>query len=403
MYFTGVTAKQYKGYIGKLAQGEFVKPTHVDIHTQNACNAACAGCIGREGPSVDQRLNPSNIGFVLDQINAGGLNPYIHKAGYTGDSLVGTQYVKNRPTIPWAINTTVAGVIHQLRKGLADRISIVSNGLGFYGIHERGYIPSEEMFDFIVFMPLLGSVQINLNAFYKHRAFDQSLQPRKFNQVMANLRHIAHHRWRANIGDDYYPGAYLEKLSIMGQLPAPLRIVGNFTLTPSNYRFLPALLQELRFNEKKIEFRFTDESLTPPDEEFKYPIDELRLRIDLNRSRNIAFQKAARSFVDKIIAEYADEDIEIILKSPLDPRELEDLSGCPASVLWPAIGPDGLVYPCAHTVASGFEIGSLFEQTLERILEGYFLSNRWRRPPQCHRKCPSTDASINLLGQEIIG
>lgn len=404
VYFNSATRSQYRTAIGKIMQGEFVRSTHVDIHTQSGCNAACDGCVGNGSPAVEQRLNPDNIGFILDQIFAGGNNPYVHAAGLNTDPLAKSDHVEDRKTIPWATNTTVEGIVHLLKKGLADRVSLVTNGLGFYGKRDRGTgIPDWSVYDYIVYMPLIGSVQVNLNAFFDPKCSFEDLQSDKFNQVMENLRTIYYYRGWAKSKDDYYPAAYLAKLGIYDKLPIPLNIAGNFFLNPANYRSLPNLLRELRFNEKKTEFRFLDESLIAPDAVFTYPIDQLRLRVDFNYSGDTAFQTTVRRYVDRIIAEHEDEEIEIVFKSPDDPRELESLEGCLGGIFWPKVRQDGKVSICSHSYSSDFVIGSLFEKTLVEIQEEYFHSGRWRETFMCARNCPSFLAQINLLWKDVLG
>ncbi|OGC23782.1 hypothetical protein A2291_05300 [candidate division WOR-1 bacterium RIFOXYB2_FULL_42_35] len=386
-----------------LLQNGLVRPTHVDVHPEKACNGPCAHCIGKsdsQAKRVEKRLNRGNIAGVLDRVITPDHVPYLHIAGFTGDCLVKSDYQEDRPTIPWATNTTVEGIIHLLKKGLAPKVSLLTNGLGFHGWEDDFGFRKEVNYDFIVFLPLIGSVQINLNAAYNPDLSFADFQSRQFDQVMATLRKLVYYRGWAKGPDEYYPAAYLARLGISDKLPIPMEIVGNFTLTPANYHCLPDLLKELRFNELKTEMSRLDQSLIPPYETFTYPIDELRLRVDLN-NRDIGFHGQMLALVEKLKAQYAGEGLKVTMKSPLDPRRLETLDRCLAPFFWPAVGPDAQVYPCAHTVSPEFALGSLFEQTLEQILQGYFLSNKWKTAPQCKRLCPSTVGNINLLGQSL--
>src|SRR3989339_55354 len=83
-----------------LLQNGLVRPTHVDVHPEKACNGPCAHCIGKsdsQAKRVEKRLNRGNIAGVLDRVITPDHVPYLHIAGFTGDCLVKSDYQEDRP------------------------------------------------------------------------------------------------------------------------------------------------------------------------------------------------------------------------------------------------------------------------------------------------------------------
>lgn len=377
-FFSPKMVGSYTAKLSALSSGAVIRPDHVDIHVQNRCNARCRDCIGRSGAgSVERRINNDNIGGVIDNIIAGYDDiPDIHFAGFTGDPFFGIRGcdVTGDPS-----NPAVEGFLHLLRKGLdhAKKATFITNGIG---LARNNINPlCEREYSFVELLQFAGSVQISLDASSaeQYRGYKQVDM---FGHVMDNIRNLAFWSKHANELDRH---GLFDGLGIpdeLGTSSPPMTLVVNYVLHHGNSEIKEGFIEALEMMD----------------------VDELRFRTDYFLRDDADFQSRMHESVKALREKYSGINMSIIMKSPEHPISQGSFAHCVSPFFWPAVGIDGNVYPCAHTVSPGFAIGSLFEKSLLEIIGDYY--NRFASgdtaEKMCRLFCPSTAGRINMLQAE---
>jgi len=171
-----------------------------------------------------------------------------------------------------------------------------------------------------------------------------------FEQVLRNLEALANLRSKSN---------------------SSLRLVVNYVLCRDNINALHPFLTRLS----------------------NIGVDKIQFRTDLT-----ADLETQRALLQEVIGLKYEAPLSVIIKSPDTPVTRDSFDNCLARFIWIVLGSDLSIYPCAHTVARGFQMGSLIDSNLFEVLEKNIKSPN----PNCLRICPSTCGNINLLGQEIL-
>ena len=399
-YLKPTAAARYSTTINFLRNGVFVEPTHVDYQPEKACNLRCVGCIGSLANGtvpLDDKISPYNIGKVLDQTLEGFTQlPFIHFSGLTGDPFVGVR--RHGGTLTDLSCITTEGIVHLIKKGwnYAEKAVVITNGVGLarrgdelrkdssdpfnvrlkeLGLNEWGYAPlGERAYTFTELLAYIGFVMVSLDA-SNAAQYKRGKGVDLFEHVMDNLQML--NFWKHAYGVDR--SQFFDHLGLAEDIPksSPMSLNVNYVLTDDNCDISDGFIERLLSNE----------------------VGGLRFRVDLFRGQDADFQKRMFEMVSGLAEKYRDSGLKIVMKSPDKPINKDSFPVCFAPLFWPAIGRDGLVYPCAHSVMAGQQIGSLWERSLLDILRDYHekLIAGDIGSPNCSFLCPSTAGNINLL------
>jgi len=131
----------------------------------------------------------------------------------------------------------------------------------------------------------------------------------------------------------------------------------------------------------------------------KIGVNEIKTRNDLNRTYGLV--EHLKSDIEQINREV--EGIDILYNAPDKPYSNYDFSYCLASRIWPTLGADGCLYPCAHTANSKYEPFADLTSS-SSIMEAYrecfsHPTNSFSKISDigCKRQCPPTIGSFNYL------
>ena len=235
---------------------------------------------------------------------------------------------------PLLSRATDVGILYLLEQG--KQVSLVSNGTL---LHKR---------DLLNVVTQIDSAQISLDA-PDAQTYLQLKGGDYYKQVIANIGQLADRR---------------------SQLGTELRIAVNYVLTPHNHQGLAKLLRVLS----------------------QSGVDQVRFRTNLLARENLEFQARMQEEIGELQAR---TQLDVVFKSPDSPIVQDSFDQCFS--LWPAAGPDGKLYPCAHMVRPVSSLGSLWQNNLAEI-----LATKLPFKPNCQRLCPSTAGNINLLARELV-
>jgi len=129
-------------------------------------------------------------------------------------------------------------------------------------------------------------------------------------------------------------------------------------------------------------------------------VNQIKTRNDLNKPNNPI--ENLKSDVEQINNEV--EGIEILYNAPDKPYGSYHFDYCLASRIWPTLGADGCLYPCAHTANSKYEPFADLTSS-SSIMEAYkecfsHHTNSFSKISDigCKRQCPPTIGSFNYPG-----
>jgi len=388
-YFPG-GQRYYRAALTAMQRGRVVFPKFLDIQPSPNCNLKCDWCIGKEvgGEKPEHQMFIENFGLILDNAIVKDNPPdAVHFAGCTGDPMFDrTQKHRSPGVTDTALPSASSHLIFDRISSLGSRgprISLITNGLSLSD-------------GFRIALPYFQSVQISLDA-GNATDFKRLKGVNGFGRVMGNIRRLG--KWmnkdnlftlrdrdttfmRNSFADPKLTNLLAQDhlASMYGAKTLPLQqLTVNFVLVPENLTGItPAFIDRL----------------------ISYGVNRVGFRIDMNRRNDQAFQALVQEKMRSVLERTYPDGFMVVLKSPSEPIQESSFERCLSRWLWPAIGPDGQVYPCAHTVSPKFAMGSLWEKSLEEIWMEQQQTSLHEKPP-CKSQCPSTAGSINLLGQQI--
>jgi len=127
-------------------------------------------------------------------------------------------------------------------------------------------------------------------------------------------------------------------------------------------------------------------------------VNEIKTRNDLNKTYGLI--ESLKTDIEHIDSQI--EGIKVTYNAPDKPYSNYDFNYCMATRLWPTLGADGCLYPCAHTANSKYEpFADLISSN--SIMQAYRESfshptNSFTRISDigCKRQCPPTIGSFNF-------
>jgi len=126
-------------------------------------------------------------------------------------------------------------------------------------------------------------------------------------------------------------------------------------------------------------------------------VNEIKTRNDLNKTYGLV--EDLKTDIEQINSEI--QGLNILYNAPDKPYSNYDFPYCMASRIWPTLGADGCLYPCAHTANSQYEPFADLTSS-NSIMEAYkdcfsHPTNSFSKISDigCKRQCPPTIGSFN--------